>query len=473
VAFTGCPKAVTPTTDAGRANECETRADCPSGKVCTSNNFCDTCSTSGQCTVKEQCQADTGLCALRAGWGTDCALNDDCQAGSWCMQGLCKDRSQVSLCPTGSSADCGQGLRCNPVTTVCEEDLGCSTDDDCSAGQVCNAGSRQCVPRCTADTQATVCAAGERCLGAYCVQCASNAECGVGLVCDAAGECSAGTRCYTDRDCMVPLVCLVQTGACLPRSPPCSSDDACAVNQRCDVSSGACVPRTCQPDRYEPDDSAAQAFNVAPGSYPNLTLCSADTDWYAIALSRGDQLGVNLDADPFAENTFSTQVKDVSGRTVASGKLLVSYVAPLAAKYFVEIRTTDAFQPYGVTFLKSRGIPCDDDAHEPNDSASQPTLLNASSGIDGVICPQDQDWFKLTVPDGHDVTLSLANYDSGKGLLQLCAYAADGVGLYGCSDDPAPSVSVSAARLTSATVLVQVLGESDRIANAYTLDVAF
>lgn len=470
LALSACPNTSTPTEDAGRPPECETRADCEAGKVCTAEKYCANCTTSGQCTVKETCDADTRLCVLRDGWGTQCAVNEDCQAGSWCKQGLCKPRSEVSLCPGGTNAECPQGERCNKLTTVCEEDLGCSTNDDCSAGEVCNTGSRACVPKCTVDTQSEVCAPGERCVNEQCVQCTDNSECGVGLVCDAAGRCSAGDRCYTDRDCNVPLVCFVQTGACLPKSPPCITDDTCAADERCDVPSGRCIPRTCQPDRYEPNDDDTKAFNVAPGAYRNLTLCAADVDWYAITLSRGDQLGVNLDADPFSENTFTTVVKDTTGRTLAGGKLLVSYVAPTPAKYFVVIASTDPFQNYDVTFLKSRGTPCDDDALEPNDSPTQPTLLNMATQADGQVCPQDQDWFHVAVPPGKGFRASLINYDAGRGLLRLCAFAADGVTQLGCSADVLPVVSLPLT-VPGQDVLVRVLGDSDRIANSYTLKV--
>jgi hypothetical protein len=68
---------------------------------------------------------------LRAA-GQVCAENEQCPAGSWCKQGLCLDRAQVSLCPGGQKSECGQGERCNTVTTVCEEDLGCSDNGDCS-----------------------------------------------------------------------------------------------------------------------------------------------------------------------------------------------------------------------------------------------------------------------------------------------------------------------------------------------------
>jgi hypothetical protein len=423
--------------------------------------------------VKEDCNSDSRLCALRAGWGTQCAINDDCQAGSWCKQGLCQARSEVSLCASGLNSECPQGERCNKITLVCEEDLGCSTNDDCSAGEICNTGSRQCQPRCTVDTQADVCAGGQRCIAEKCVQCAFDPECGPGLTCDPAGNCSAGTRCYTDRDCSVPLVCLVQTGACLPKAPACASDDNCATNQRCDVPSGRCIARDCQPDRYEPNNDPTKAFGVAAGPYRNLTLCPGDTDWYSIALARGDLLGVNVDADPFAENNFTTVVKDATGRTLSGGHLLVSYVAPVPATYFVVISTIDPFQNYDVTFLKSRGTPCDDDVNEPNDSATQPTLLNTASQIDGRICPQDQDWFRATVPAGKGVHAGLLNYAPGNGLLRLCLFQGDGTTVIACSADLMPSITMPATGLTSNQVLVRVVGDSDRTANSYTLSLEF
>jgi Cys-rich repeat protein len=413
------------------------------------------------------------LCALRAGWGTQCAVNDDCQAGSWCKQGLCQARSEVSLCPGGKTSECPQGERCNQINLVCEEDLGCSTNDDCSAGEICNTGSRACQPRCTVDTQADVCSAGQRCVNEKCVQCASDSECGAGLSCDAAGNCTAGTRCYTDRDCPVPLVCLVQTGSCLPKAPACRSDDNCASNQRCDVASGKCIPRDCQPDRYEPNNDDMKAFAVAPGPYRDLTLCPGDVDWYSIALARGDLLGVNIDADPFSENNFTAVVRDSTGRTVAGGHLLVSYVAPVPATYFVVISTIDPYQPYDVNFLKSRGTPCDDDNLEPNDSPGQPTLLNNTTTADGRICPQDQDYFRISVPSGRDARASLINYNAGNGLLRLCMFQSDGTTLLGCSSDLMPSLTAPAAALTGTSIVLRVVGDTSRIANSYTLSVEF
>lgn len=471
--FAACPK-TTSSNDAGRPPECETRADCVGdneGKVCTAQQYCTSCDSSGQCRVKEQCSVETRRCVLREGWGNTCNVNEDCQAGAWCKQGLCVDRSEVSLCPGGLSSECPQNQRCNTITTVCEEDLGCSESADCSAAEICNTGSRQCVPRCTVDTQAEICAASEKCVEEKCVQCANSTECGPGLVCDAAGRCSTGNRCYSDRDCKVPLVCFAATGACLAKAPPCVSNDNCKSDERCDVGKGKCVPKACQPDRYEPNDDAAHAFGVSQQSYLDLTLCMGDVDWYSLPLGRGDLLGVNVDADNFSENTFSTVIKDDSGRALAAGKLLVNYVAPVTATYYVAISTSDPFQPYDVTFLLSRGTPCDDDALEPNDSAAQATAINAASQLDGKVCPQDQDWFKATVPASKSMQVSLQNYDASKGLLELCVY--DGANSLGCSDTAMPIVSVSAAAAGGKNLQVRVKGTGERTANGYTLKVEF
>jgi Cys-rich repeat protein len=362
-------------------------------------------------------------------------------------------------------------MRCNSVNTVCEEDLGCSENGDCGAGEVCNTGSHACVPRCTVDTQGQVCAASEKCVNERCAQCATNADCTAGLTCDAAGRCVSGARCYTDRDCKIPFVCHVQTGACLEKLPPCTSNESCLENQRCDVSSGRCVPRDCQPDRYEPNNEATQAFGIAASRYNDLTLCQGDVDWYSVSLSRGDELGVNLDADPFSENSFSTVIKDGTGRTLASGKLLVSHVASAAQVYYVAISSVDLFQVYDVSFLITRGTPCDDDAWEPNDSVMQATALNNATSIDGAVCPQDADHFRLDVPAGKGVKVSFSNYNAAGGLLRLCVL--DGETVLSCSDEAEPVVEVPAATAGGKSLYARVVGSTERIANAYTLEVEF
>lgn len=471
----GCPGTQN-TGDGGTLQHCEVRDECGGGQVCTPDKVCADCVSSGECRLKEECRihADAGTqrCELRSGWGTECERNNQCSAGEWCVQGLCVDSTLVRVCPEGADEECLSGYRCNTINSVCEQDLGCSGSADCSAGEVCNLGLNRCVPRCTPETQPDVCLGGEKCVDEMCVQCASNSECSVGLFCDPAGKCVAEARCYQDRDCRVPLVCHLQTGTCVEKPPPCSSDESCAPDQRCNVGTGKCIPRNCQPDRFEPNNDVSTARATSPGLYLDLTLCASDVDVYAFNLARGDLIGVNLDADPFAEDTFTTLVSDASGRTVASGRLLASYVASSPATYYVSISTTDLYQPYDVNFLLTRGTPCDDDGWEPNDLPAQATPVNVAGLVDGAICPQDADHFTVGVPAGKGLRVALTEYQSSGGLLQLCASVA-GTEL-GCSDDvTAPSVSATAEQVGGKSTLVRVNAPDPRTANGYTLKVEF
>lgn len=468
-ALLGCPTVAPAPTDGGEAPpECERRADCEGGLVCSDTQRCVDCESPGQCLLRETCSLETKKCVFRDGWGSACTTNDQCQAGEWCMQGLCRDRSVVNLCPGGLSTECPDGFRCNTITSVCEEDLGCAENADCAGNEVCNKGLHACVPRCSVETQSTICSGAERCVNEMCVQCAGDADCGPGLVCDAAGRCSSGNRCYTNQDCKIPLVCYVPTGACLDKPPPCVSDDNCAKTQRCEVSTGRCITRACQPDAYEPNNELSKAYGAQGNrEYTALTLCSNDVDFYSLPLRRGDQLGVNVNADPFAEQTFTTLIEDGTGRVVGSGKLLASFVAPAQATYYVAISTTDQFQKYTVHLLLSRGTPCDDDLFEPNDTAATATVVNSASQLEGRVCPQDSDNFRLTVPAGKGARVSLINYSSSAGLLTLCLF--DGAVQLGCSDDPTlPLVDIPSAQAAGKTLNARVFAADSRIQNAYT-----
>lgn len=462
-----------PRPDAGVSTlACERREDCPGGQICTHERFCAPCESNGQCRLKELCAAETHVCTWRAGWGAECSRNEECSLGDWCHQGLCQPRTAVTLCPSGMREECATGQRCNLTTLVCEQDLGCLEDADCGAGEVCNTGLHACVPRCTDATASTVCASGERCASNRCVQCAESAECGPGFLCDAAGRCVATPRCYSDRDCRVPLVCHVPTGACLERPPPCTSDEGCASSQRCDIGTGTCVPRACQPDALEPNDSLAAAFPVNASRYLDLTLCAGDVDHFAIALQRGDQLGVNVEGDPFAESSFSTSILDSGGRMLSSGRMLASFVAASAGTYSIRVSTTAPAQRYDMGLFLSRGTPCDDDRLEPNDTPATAKPYTPGLAVEGIICPQDQDHFTLSVPAGRGVRASLTNYSAASGLLRLCLL--EGAVERGCSEEPTGAiVSLPEAVVGGKTLTARITGDDARTTNGYTFQVEF
>jgi hypothetical protein len=232
------------------------------------------------------------------------------------------------------------------------------------------------------------------------------------------------------------------------------------------------VPRTCQADALEPNDTPSTAFAVSASQYLDLTLCSGDVDHYAVALERGDQLGVNVQGDPFAEPSFSTVILDVGGRVLASGHMLTSFVAALPGTYVVRVSTVAPAQRYDVGFFLSRGTPCDDDSQEPNDTPATAKPYVPGTAVEGVICPQDMDHFTLSVPAGRGVRATLTNYSAASGLLRLCLF--EGSTEQGCSEDPAGAAVVLPAEAAGGkTLTARILGDDARTTNGYTFQVEF
>jgi hypothetical protein len=195
-------------------------------------------------------------------------------------------------------------------------------------------------------------------------------------------------------------------------------------------------------------------------------------DHFALVLQRGDQLGVNIEALPYSEPTFSMSITDANGRVLGSGRMLASFVAAQAGTYTVRVATTAPPQAYDVGFFLSRAAPCDDDRHEPNDTAATATAYGPGTQVEGIICPQDRDHFTLSVPQGKGVRATLTNYAAASGLLRLCLF--DGTVELGCSDAPTgvvlafPSGAVGGKSLTA-----RVTGDDARTTNGYTFQAEF
>jgi hypothetical protein len=208
---------------------------------------------------------------------------------------------------------------------------------------------------------------------------------------------------------------------------------------------------------------------MSASRYLGLTLCPDDVDHFSIALERGDQLGVNVEADAFAEPAFSTTLQDASGRVLASGRFLATHVAAVPGTYTVRITAEGGIpRSYDVGFFLSRGTPCDDDGHEPNDTLATARALTGGMAVEGMLCPQDRDHFQLFVPEGQGARVSLSGYTAASGLLRLCLL--DGAAELGCSAEASgATVFLPASVAGGRTLIARVTGDDARTRNGYTL----
>ncbi|MGC4121799.1 MAG: hypothetical protein QM765_45920 [Myxococcales bacterium] len=470
-----------PGADAG-TRECTTRADCKAKggdleqMTCLPDFTCGQCSSDGQCELREKCDPTKRLCGFKTGWGDDCSANADCTAGQRCVQGLCVSEKDAVLCSAGRCL--ADGMRCNQANGVCEEDIGCLSDKDCSTGELCNVPTNACVLRCSEETQATVCGAGQKCLDSRCTDCADSSDCPGGMVCDRGRlTCvvDGSARCLSDRDCSAGLTCNRATGFCTPTPPPCLSNEDCFSDERCDIAAGKCVKRACQPDRYEPNAAMAEAAPIVSGDYANLTLCDGEQDWYSVKLTRGDRFDVFVDADPLFQDVMDTRLLDGTGRVLGQGALALDRTVSLDGTYYLRMQTSDAFVDYGLRIAISRGTPCDDDAFEPNDTAASAASLHDQGDYDKLtVCGLDRDWFLLDVPAGKKLRVEL-NYVPTEGAADLFVFAKDGTTQLGADQvtNPVQTVVVEAAAIVDGQVLIEVASLDERASAEYWLHVAY
>ena len=462
--------------------ECAARADClgglQGGQLCTAGK-CAGCTRSNQCRISELCDPVQRLCAQRACFGDECTAHADCNLGAFCVQGLCLNPDHprtvgsstcaVQIC--GSARDCNVGQRCNQRTFVCEQDLGCLAGSPCASGQVCNPGSGLCEQGCTTGTAVQVCGPLVPCSAGRCVQCADGTSCGPGLTCDvAAGVCRGPAGCATSRDCEIPKTCDRATSTCaLPRGP-CASNESCAVDERCETRSGRCVPGACLPDRLDPAGDAAHAAPVAPGSYPLLTLCGAEEDWFSLNLSSGDTVQVVADADPLG--SFDLQLRDAANVLDDESRAVLRTVGS-TGKYYVRARTNDASALYGLRVQVAHGTACPHNPPDAHPTAVNALPLGAGPSYDLAVCPTEQTWFSLRPPAGQGVDVAGSLLPTAGGALVFTLFDSDGATSLAEDSSGTPAPHLAAAHASGELFFLRVKGADPSVRNRYDATVRF
>lgn len=292
---------------------CDTKADCPAGKVCNLNGGCvdppSTCSNNEQCPAGEVCLED-GTC--RAG----CASDTECLDTEYCVDStkICATGCRMGSCQAGQTCDlmsrscmsmvsnctmpgvtCPNGQVCNMANGMCEAPVDRCAGVMCAAGEICNPNTGMCMSStcnatpadmmCTAPTQywsQDLCA---------CVECRNSLDCSNGLTCNTNGQCvtctvtcnpsTPGTcggnapyctggccnECIGAADCPQGELCL--GGECAV-PPSCANDpNACTNGLVCNTANGMCeAPMIAPGTSCDPADPMSCPFGqfCTPGA---------------------------------------------------------------------------------------------------------------------------------------------------------------------------------------------------------------
>jgi hypothetical protein len=456
LALVGCPGVEEPPPDAGPpAAPCSVDPDCSDGERCDVNGQCaeiPPCTDDSGCRSFEYCSAHEGICRVRAGFGSDCQADADCGLGRFCALGTCVNAAEALPC--ARRADCPVGQMCDRVHFYCIPSVGCADADRfpetaCEPSEVCNEVSGQCTragaPECTTETEETDCSAGEFCSPVgTCVQCTSDEQCGTGLVCNnQLGLCESENMCRTDDDCEDPVnqTCDPASRMCIPRPDPCTSDLHCGFAETCNVITGLCeaVGGPCRDDIYEQNDSFASATLIAMEgqemTLDHLTLCPDDDDFYAIQLSRGERLEVQLGGidEGAMIDLFLVGHDGVSTLRYAPGPPRgtagFEFTAGVDAFYYVKVAHLAGNTPYTIDFRLSQGQACEDDSFEGEHGNNLP--MSAAVMAPGVhtglsLCLFDTDYYSVTLAPGHALSFT-TTFDHTHGDIDLRLLASDGI----------------------------------------------
>ncbi|MEZ4467465.1 MAG: PPC domain-containing protein [bacterium] len=190
-----------------------------------------------------------------------------------------------------------------------------------------------------------------------------------------------------------------------------------------------------QEDDLAPNQRPRQAAPIEPGfSRADLYICPDQADFFAVALAAEQRIRVELAADP-VDRDLDLVVLDASGEELAGsygeyGEEALRFVAPAAGTYIIQVQSyRGQTARYRLTVAQgcrldaacgdeqvcdtleetcapySAGA-CGDDAHEPDDRHAQAGLLGAAA-VEGLICPQDRDWFAVDIADGDTVEVEV------------------------------------------------------------------
>ncbi len=208
---------------------------------------------------------------------------------------------------------------------------------------------------------------------------------------------------------------------------------------------------------------------VQPGLISNLTLCDQEDDYYRIALSAGDRVSLTINPPPLSGSNYSVRVFDPSGTNVlATGNLQVDFTAQTGGDTPFVVTSTDLRGTYSIQLLVSRGVPCEDDTFEPNDTFTAAARLDPGTYLNLQRCAGNDDWYEVLVGRGQTGTVHLI-HDPLEGDLDLAVYDSDGVTLLGVGCRRATEESVSILATSGGRAFVQVTGASQSEA-AYDLE---
>ena len=290
-----------------------------------------------------------------------------------------------------------------------------------------------------------------------CNACAHDAQCGTG------GNLCVRVGASQDSFCLQS--CDGGAGEC-PTGYSCSASALTSVDgtmgRQCTPDTSSCAAGgVCVDDMYEPNDSRSEASAnpaFAPGTYM-ATSCPAaggtsdNEDWYKIVTTgTEDRVNINLtgmDSTNLDLGLYKSNGDKVTASTSSTSNEQISECLH-GATYYIRVYTAnEGTNNYTLEWDKTPETcitTCTDDSNEDDDTRSQARIILTDdyTSTGDVICPNDDDFFHVSLATGSVMTVDLTfDQTSEAGNLDLHLLDATGNDLTPCS--PASPATCTAA----------------------------
>lgn len=234
---------------------------------------------------------------------------------------------------------------------------------------------------------------------------------------------------------------------------------------------GVTSTATCTDDGAEPNDTQAAAAALTPGTLTG-TVCPGDPDFFSLTIPAGSTLSASL-MFTNANGDLDLRLYNAAGSIVASSTTASQstesfmYTATTAGTFALEVRGfLSATNSYTLVTGVTAASSCTDDAEEQNDTATAAKVVPGSPAA-LTVCPNDDDWFRVTLIAGEALTASIT-FTAANGDLDLRLYDAAGATVLDSSATSAGTERVDYVAPTARDVLLRVSGAAGA-RNSYSL----
>ena len=238
----------------------------------------------------------------------------------------------------------------------------------------------------------------------------------------------------------------------------------------------------CATDAAEPNDSSGNPFSVTSGTYAGLSACEEDEDWYALDVTDGDTIDLDL-AFSHAEGNIDVALFDGAGSLLlaqgnsTSDDESLSHAVTADDTLLIQVTLngdTGSVPGNNYSMTVAGVVPqCIADGFEPNDDVGAAANVADDFYPGLTACDADDDWYAIDLIAGDELTLDVL-FSHAEGNIDLELFDATGSSLLDGSNSTSndENITYTAPADETVTLRLDLVADTGSVpGNSYSMQV--